>query len=95
MLVLRELWGFVVRRAISLLHPVLLIVCGGELIAAQLHALQLLGLPPVHLQGPHKRYVHAEIPMHGCALIAEEYPNVGRGPFGILTFAIETHLLDH
>ena len=81
-----------VRSAICLLHPVLLIVCRCELIAAELHALQLLGLPSVHLQGPHERYVDAEIPMHGCALIAEEYPDVGGGPLGILALAIETHL---
>ena len=83
-----------VRSAICLLHPVLLIVCGGQLIAAELHALQLFCLPSVHLQGPHERYVDAEIPMHRCALIAEEYPDVGGGPFGILTLAIEAHL-DH
>jgi hypothetical protein len=34
LLLIRELWGFVVSSAICLLNPVLLIVCGGELIAA-------------------------------------------------------------
>jgi len=60
----------VVRSAICLVHPVLLIVGGGQLVAAKLHALELLGLPSVHLQRSHEGNVHAEIPMDGCALIA-------------------------
>ena len=59
-----------VRCAISLVHPILLIVSGGQLVATKLHALEFLGLPSVHLQRSHERDVHAEIAMHGCALIA-------------------------
>jgi len=60
----------VVRSAICLVHPILLIVSGSQLIAAKLHALELLGLPTVHLQRSHEGNMHAKIPMDGCALIA-------------------------
>ncbi len=54
LLVLTKLGCFVVRSPIRLDHPVLLIVGGCEFVAAQLHALELLGLPPVHLVRSHK-----------------------------------------
>lgn len=82
-----------VRCAVSLHHVVLFEKHCGQFVASQLHAFEFFVLPAVHFERPHEGDVDAEVAMDRGALVAEENADVGRGPFRVLAFTVETHFV--
>ena len=62
-------------------------------IAADLHLTNLQPSPVrVQVGGPDERQMHAQIPMHGRAIDADEHAVRHRGPGGIFRSTVETGL---
>ena len=61
-----------IGSAVSIEHAVFIVEGLCKFISSELHALEFLGLPPVHFEGADERDVHAEIAMDASALVAEE-----------------------
>jgi len=81
-----------VGSAVGEMHLVAFVVLSRQLVPAELHALELLGLPPVHLQRAHERDVDAEVSMVRGAVVAKEDPDVCRRPLRVLLLAVKAHL---
>ena len=73
-------------------HAILLIISSSILIAAQLHLLELSGLPPVHFEGPNKGNMDTHSSVVSGTLVAQENSDRHTAPFGVLGSAVEAYL---
>ena len=77
----------------SLEHVMLFVEVHCSLVAADLHGLQLLQLPFVHVDGPAESDVGSDGPMVGRAVVAYENAYGAACPDGVFGFAVKTELV--